>query len=92
MIDNNTRVLLSELKMDHMIEVLKNQERVPEFLAKNFDERLQFAVADYYAMKSQEKMEALVKKANFKYPKIGVNCIDYLPERHLNKDLILNLA
>ncbi|MBQ0072089.1 MAG: ATP-binding protein, partial [Spirochaetales bacterium] len=34
----------------------------------------------------------LVKKANFKYPKIGVNCIDYLPERHLNKDLILNLA
>lgn len=92
MIDSNTRVMLSELRMDHMIEILKNQEAVPELLAMPFDERLQFAIADYYAEKNQEKMNALVKKANFKYPKISINSIDYLPERHLDKELILNLA
>lgn len=92
MIDGNTRILLSELKMDHMIGILKNQESVPELLALPFDERLQFAIADYYAVKNQEKMESLVKKANFKYPKTSINSIDYLPERHLDKDLILNLS
>lgn len=92
MIDNNTRVMLSELKMDQMIGILRNQEAVPELLALNFDERLQFAIADYYAVKNQEKMESLVKKANFKYPRVGINSIDYLPERHLDKELILNLA
>ncbi len=92
MIDSNTRVMLSELKMDPMISILKNQDSVPELLALPFDERLQFAIADYYAVKNQEKMESLVKKANFKYPKINISSIDYLPERHLDKELILNLA
>ena len=92
MIDSNTRIKLSELKMDELIGILDAQERVPEFLSMPFDERLQYAICDYHAAKVQEKMEGLVKKANFKYASVSTSSIDYLPERHLPKDLILNLA
>lgn len=33
MIDSNTRIKLSELKMDELIGILDAQERVPELLA-----------------------------------------------------------
>ena len=92
MIDSNTRIKLSELKMDELIGILDAQERVPEFLSMPFDERLQYAICDYHAAKVQEKMEGLVNKANFKYASVSTSSIDYLPERHLPKDLILNLA
>ena len=92
MIDSNTRIKLSELKMDEFIKILESQESVPEFLSMPFDERLQFAISDYHAAKVQEKMETLVKKANFKYASVSTSSVDYLPERHLPKELILNLA
>ncbi len=92
MIDSNTKMMLSELKMDEFTEILKSQETVPEFLSMSFDERLQYVIADYHSAKVQEKMEILVKKASFKYPHVGASSIDYLPERHLPKDLIQNLA
>lgn len=65
--------------------MLDAQESVPEFLSMPFDERLQLAISDYHATKVQEKMEALVKKANFKYASVSTSSIDYLPERHLLK-------
>lgn len=92
MIDSNTRIKLSELKMDEFVKILESQESVPEFLSMPFDERLQFAISDYHAAKVQEKMETLVKKANFKYASVSTSSVDYLPERHLPKELILNLA
>lgn len=92
MIDSNTITMLSELKMDSFTNIIRRQDTIPEFLSMSFDERLQFAVADYYEVKNQEKMESLVKKANFKYPQVNTNSIDYLPERKLDKNLILNLA
>ena len=92
MIDNNSRILLSEMKMDRLVDVLESQDSVPEMLSLSFDERLQFAISEYYAIRNQEKMEYLAKKAGFKYPKASTNSVDCLPERKLDKSLIANLA
>ena len=62
MIDSNTRIKLSELKMDEFIKILESQESVPEFLSMPFDERLQYAICDYHAAKVQEKIERIYQK------------------------------
>lgn len=50
------------------------------------------SVKDVVLLANLKDYTFIVKKANFKYPTICANSIDYLPERSLPKELILNLA
>jgi|GEM_PF-271137 len=92
MIDQPTRDMLNELKMPELEEIVMNQGKVPQFAAMPFDQRLQFAIADLYSIKSNHRQKLLLKRSNVRYPNVAFSDIDYLPDRKLDRNFIAQIS
>ena len=82
---------LRALKMNELIEILENQERVPEYVNMTFDERLEHVISNLYEVKHTLRVKAYIKEAKFR---VDANMIDLIesPDRELDKKLINELA
>lgn len=92
MIDETTRMQLSELKITEVREIVEAQDRVPEFLSLPFEARLKYLIDDLYQCKMKERIEKLKRKAQIKYPNAHVNDIVFSPERSLDQPRITQLT
>lgn len=88
MIDQATRDMLNDLRIPELEVILRNQERVPQFMDMPFDQRLQFAIADLHGIKSGHRQEMLRSRSCIKYANASFSGIEYLPERKLDRQLI----
>ena len=50
MIDKSSIDKLNALNLDELVDILHRQESVAEFISMPFDQRLQFAIDDFYSM------------------------------------------
>ena len=57
-----------------------------------FDQRLQFAIDDFYSVRMEQNYKRLLAKAHLKYPGASFHSIEYLPERNLDRNTLTQLA
>ncbi|MHC1691646.1 MAG: ATP-binding protein [Sphaerochaetaceae bacterium] len=92
MLDGDTIRKLREMKLGEVVDIVDGQERIPESYGLSFDERMKQIVDDLYLVKQGHRITGLVKRARFRWPNADVSSILYLPDRNLNRDMLLNLA
>ncbi len=92
MVDNNTKKLLKELKIEEVAGIVERQESLPDFVSMDFTSRLQFVIQDLYTDKMIERNKRYIKNAGFKYPTADINSIVYTDDRKLDRAVISNLA
>lgn len=92
MLDNDTKRLLKELKIEEVAEIVERQETIPDFVSMDFISRLQFVIQDLYTDKMTERNNRNIKKAGFKYPTADICKIVYNDDRKLDRTVINNLA
>lgn len=69
-----------------------NQLSDADYSELSFDDRFGLLVDIEYSRRNNNKFDRLVKNANFRYSNACVEDIEYLPDRKLDKALILRLA
>ncbi|THE13178.1 AAA family ATPase [Bacillus timonensis] len=92
MTNDNTIVKLNEMRLSAMAETYINQLSNPDYQDLSFDDRFSLLVDIEYSKRKNNKLDRLIKTANFRYSNACVEDIEYLPDRKLDKSLILRLA
>ena len=92
MIDKSSIDKLNALNLDELVDILHRQESVAEFISMPFDQRLQFAIDDFYSVRMEQNYKRLLAKAHLKYPGARFHSIEYLPERNLDRNTLTQLA
>lgn len=90
--NNETTRKLLEMKLSGMVEVYQEQARNTDYEKMSFDQRFNLIVDYEYSRRKSNKLNRLIKQAKFNNPTACIEDIEYHPDRHLNKDLILELA
>lgn len=92
MTNENTIAKLNEMRMTGMAESFLNQLSDHNYQDLSFDERFSLLVDVEYARRKNNKLHRLMKGAGFRYSNACVEDIEYLPDRKLDKSLILRLS
>lgn len=92
MTNDNTIVKLNEMRLSAMAETYINQLSNPDYQDLSFDDRFSLLVDIEYSKRKNNKLDRLIKTANFRYSNACVEDVEYLPDRKLDKSLILRLA
>lgn len=86
---NETLRKMREIRLSAMAEAYEQQlERPDHFSPMTFDERLGMLVEREYDKRHNNHLARLLNNAKLIYPDASLNQIEYLPDRHLNKELI----
>ena len=89
---NETIRKLQEIRLSAMADALQTQFEQPErFANMSFDERLAFLVDREYDVRKNNHLKRLLKNASLIYPNASLSNIEYLPDRHLDRDLLRRL-
>lgn len=83
---------LIEMRLTAMADAYRNQENDPKMSECSFDERFGMLVDIEYSSRKSNRLERLIKKAEFDQPEAHVADIDYKSGRKLNKSLIQRLS
>ena len=92
MLNEQTIAKLSELKLSRMLESYREQMTNKEYQSMNFEDRFNFMVDQEYSRRKNNKLNQLIKAANFKNSTASIEDIEYHTDRNLDKKLILKLA
>lgn len=92
MTTENTIMKLNDMRMVGMAESYLNQLSNADYQGLSFDDRFSLLVDIEYSRRNNNKLDRLVKNANFRYSSACIEDIEYLPDRKLDKSLILRLA
>ncbi len=90
--DQETTRMLYEMRLSSMVEAVNAQNTSENCQGMNFEERFKLIVANAYASRQTNKLERLIKQADFSTVAPSIGNIDYLPDRHLDRHLISELA
>ena len=90
--NEETITKLNAMRLGAMAEQYIIQESEASYNEMSFEDRFQLLVDYEYAQRQTNKLDRLIKQATFKEPKAAVEDIEYHPDRHLDKNLILKLA
>lgn len=89
---NETIRKMQEIRPSAMAEAFETQLQQPErFEQLSFEERLAFLVDREYDIRRNNHLQRLLKNATLVYPNATLRNIEYLPNRHLNRDLLKHL-
>ena len=89
---NETIRKMQEIRLSAMAEAFELQLQQPErFKHLSFEERLAFLVDREYDIRKSNHLQRLLKNATLVYPHATLQNIEYLPDRHLNRDLLKRL-
>ncbi len=92
MANENTIMKLNEMRLSGMAETYLNQLSNADYQDLSFDERFSLLVDIEYSKRKNNKLDRLIRNANFRYSNASVEDIEYLPDRKLDKSLILRLS
>lgn len=92
MTSENTIMKLNEMKLTAMAENYLNQLSNADYKDLSFDDRFSLLVDIEYSKRKNSKLERFIRNANFRYSHACVEDIEYLPDRKLDKSLILRLS
>lgn len=92
MTNENTIMKLNEMRLTTMAETYINQSSNADYQDLSFDDRFSMLVDIEYSKRKSNKLDRLIKHADFRYSHACVEDIEYLPDRKLDKPLILRLA
>lgn len=91
MINDETRRKLREIQLEEMIQVIDRQAKDTIYATLSFDERMKMIVDYVYQEKHNKRVVSLIKRARFRIPNVAIQDV-FFAERHLDKDLILEIA
>lgn len=83
---------LKELKLGAMADSYEDQMRNRDYQDISFDDRFGLLVDNEYANRQSNRLQRLIKQAQFKEPLAAIEDIEYHPDRRLDKAMILELA
>lgn len=84
---------LKELKLNAAAEAYEHQiNNIYDYTEMSFDERMMLIVDAEYDSKANHRIERLIRNAHFSDTSAYLENIEYLPDRHLNKELITALS
>ncbi|WP_173916902.1 IS21-like element helper ATPase IstB [Halobacillus sp. Marseille-Q1614] len=92
MTNENTIMKLNEMRLNAMADTYINQRSNPDYQDLSFDDRFSLLVDIEYSKRKSNKMDRLIRNANFRYSQACVEDIEYHPDRKLDKPSILRLA
>lgn len=83
---------LLEMKLSGMSESYEAQSQNSDYEKMTFDQRFNMIVDYEYSRRQSSKLNRLIEQAKFSDPTAAIEDIEYHPDRHLDKDLILELS
>ena len=92
MFSNETICKLREIHMGVMAEQLSAQLGDPQFRNVTFEDRLAMLVDAEWSARKSNRLAGLIKKAGYADTQASVENIEYIAERHLDREQILRLA
>ena len=92
MTNEETLRKLTEMKMSAMADSYKEQMNNLDYQDMTFEERFNLLVDHEYSRRRSNKLQRLIHQAQFNEPSAAIEDIEYHPDRHLDKHLILELA
>ncbi len=92
MINKSTVDKLIEMRLTAMSDAFRVQMSDPKMKEATFEERFGMMVDIEYTRRKNNRLERLIKNADFDQPDANMMDIDYTSGRKLNKDLIKRLA
>lgn len=92
MTTDNTLTKLNEMKMAAMAETFREQLRDPEYQELSFEDRFGLLVDIEWSRRQNNKLDRLIKSAEFRDTQACIEDIEYHPDRKLDKAQILRLA
>lgn len=92
MFSNETIRKLREIHMGVMAEQLSAQLEDPQFRNVPFEDRLAMLVDAEWSARKSNRLTGLIKKAGYADTQASVENIEYIAERHLDREQILRLA
>ena len=75
-----------------MIEAPERQEHIENIRQMNFEDRLELLIDIAYNTRQNNKLERLIKDADFRTTAPSINNIDYQPDRQLDQAVITKPA
>lgn len=89
---NETIHKMQEIRPFAKAEAFETQLQQPErFEQLSFEERLAFFVDREYDIRRNNHLQRLLKNATLIYPNATLRNIEYLPDCHLNRNLLKRL-
>ena len=92
MLNEQTSAKLAELKLSGMLESYHEQMTNKDYQSMSFEDRFNLMVDLEYSRRKNNKLQRLIKAANFRNSTASIEDIEYHTDRNLDKNLILKLA
>lgn len=92
MLNEETVRKLIEMRMSAMAESYSEQMTNTGYQDMAFEDRFNLLVDHEYSRRKSNTLQRLIKQAHFSEPLAAIEDIEYHPDRHLDKNLILELA
>lgn len=92
MLNEQTSAKLAELKLSGMLESYHVQMTNKDYQSMSFEDRFNLMVDLEYSRRKNNKLQRLIKAANFRNSTASIEDIEYHTDRNLDKNLILKLA
>ena len=92
MLNEQTSAKLAELKLSGMLESYYEQMTNKDYQSMSFEDRFNLMVDLEYSRRKNNKLQRLIKAANFRNSTASIEDIEYHTDRNLDKNLILKLA
>lgn len=92
MLMNETISKLQDMRLGVMAQKFREQLDEPQFATLSFEDRVGFLVDAEWAARKNNHLKRLIRNADYAIPGASVEDIEYIPERKLDKELILRLA
>jgi DNA replication protein DnaC len=92
MTTESTLTKLHEMHLNAMAEQFHEQLRNEQFNGLSFEDRFGLMVDIEWSRRKNNKLDRIIKRANFRYPQACIEDIEYHADRRLDKTQILRLA
>lgn len=92
MLTENTVSKLHEMKLSVMAQSFREQMTNHELMGLSFEDRFSLIVDAEWASRKSNRLNRLIRSAEYAIPGASVENIEYLPDRKLDKALISRLA
>lgn len=92
MTNESTLTKLIDMRLTAMAETFRDQLRNPEYRELAFEDRFSMLVDIEWSRRQNNKLDRLIKSAQFRNNQASIEDIEYHPDRKLDKAQILRLA
>ena len=92
MLTENTVSKLHEMKLSIMAQSFREQMTNHEFVGLSFEDRFSLLVDSEWASRKSNRLNRLIRSAEYSIPGASVENIEYSPSRNLDKALISRLS